>query len=134
MNDFRPWIRPTLIAPFAVLAALTGLAHLSIGLASISGGRLDSWLVAMLMCGFLGAAISVLLIGADLVLLSMRWRRLPTDLAAWLTSGIAPLATLMAWNVIGWGDGQHIPELVLRIVLPMVATAFVVRFVGGSAP
>lgn len=134
MNDFRPWLRPTLIGPFAVVWGLTTLGHVSVGLATITGDRIDSWLVGMLLGGFFAAAVVVGLIASDVALLGAKLRRLPTGALAWASSCIAPVAILMLWSVLGWGDGDSVLELVVRIAWPFAAAPLALRYALGTSP
>jgi hypothetical protein len=135
MNDFTPWIRPTLLGPFVSCFGLVTFAHFSVGEEVLfSGHRFDSWLFAMLLTGFFAAAMVVNLILADVALLRGKIRRLPTGMRGWLSSMLAPLGVFFVWNVHGWGDGSSVIELVVRIVAPMIAVAYASRLVLGSRP
>lgn len=135
MDDFRPWIRPTVLGPYLTTFGFVTLAHLSFGEeVLLAGHRLDSFLLAILTLGFYASALVVLLVIADVTYLRWKWRKLPTGVPAWISSMLAPVVTFGAWASWGWGDGSSIPELFVRIVAPMVFSCFGLRAVLGSAP
>lgn len=134
MTDFTPWIRPTLKGPFLTVWGLTTLAHLTFGVAAICGGRTDSWMLGMLFGSFFASACVAALVAADLVLLRVKLRRLPTGAAAWMTSMLAPVSIWLGWAWLGAGDGEDVPEVVLRIAAPMLLGPLALRLVFGRAP
>ncbi len=134
MSDFTPWLRPTLLGPFITTYALTTLGHLLVGMHALSDGRVDGWLLGMLIASFYAATVCVVLIASDIVFLAVGARRLPTGSSAWTTSLIAPFAVWMAWSMIGLGDGDSIPELVVRIAAPLVAVPAALRWLVGARP
>lgn len=135
MNDFSPWLRPTLLGPFVSSLGLVTLSHLTIGEQVLfAGHRFDSWLVSMMVTGFIAAGVVVNLILADVALLKMKLRRLPTGFRGWASSMVAPIAVFSAWAKLGLGDGESMLELVVRIVAPMIAMAYATRLFLGSRP
>lgn len=134
MTDFTPWIRPTLKGPFLTVWGFTTLAHLTFGVSVLSGGRFDGWMLGMLFGSFFAATCVAALIFADLVLLRMKARKLPTGGAAWLSAMLAPIAIWMGWAWLGMGDGENVPEIVLRIAGPVLVGPLALRLVLGSAP
>jgi hypothetical protein len=138
MTDFGSWLRPTMLGPFVTIFGLVTISHFALGGAAddviFAGHRFDSWLMSMLIAGFLGAAIVVSLIFADVALLSAKFRKLPTGLGAWMSSLLAPFALFVAWHVIGQDGGASVLESVLRFVVPFPASALFVRFALGKSP
>lgn len=135
MNDFTPWIRPTLLGPFVSCFGLVTLAHFTVGEDVLfNGHRFDSWLMSMMITGFFAAGMVVNLILADVALLRSKVRRLPTGFRGWVSSMGAPLSVFFVWNSFGMGDGGSAIELVLRIVGPMIAMAYATRLVLGARP
>ncbi len=136
MNDFGPWIRPTLVGPFLTTFGLVTLAHLVGGDASafwLADHQFDSWLVSMVLTGFVTAGIVVSLIVADVALLAMTWRKLPTGLGAWIGAMLAPFALWLGWHLAG-GPSETVLEGVLRFVVPFPLSALAVRWVFGRRP
>lgn len=131
MNDFTPWLRPTLLGPFLTTWGFATLAFLTSGLVLPNGERLDGWLLTMLSLSFLTSGVVVGLLTADLALLRLRMRKLPTGGAAWLSSLLAPVAVWLAWTFFGWGDGGSVPETVFMIVWPFLGMPLALRFVLG---
>lgn len=134
MTDFTPWIRPTLKGPFITVWGLTTLAHLTFGVAALTGGRLDSWMLGMLFGSFFASICVASLVAADLVLLRTKLRRLPTGAGAWLSSLLAPAAVWMGWAWLGAGDGEDVADAVLRIAAPIVLAPLALRLATGRAP
>lgn len=135
MNDFTPWIRPTLLGPFLSCFGLVTFAHFTFGEEVLfNGHRFDSWLLSMMLTGFFAAGMVVNLILADVALLKSKVRRLPTGLRGWASSMAAPLGVFFVWNTLGMGEGDSVIELVVRIVAPMIAVAYATRFLLGSRP
>lgn len=134
MTDFSPWLRPTLLGPFITTCGFTTLALMTFGLVLPNGEHLDAWLLAMISATFFASTVAVALITSDVLLLRLKLRRLPTGFGAWVSSLAAPLAIWMAWGFFGWGDGESIPELVVRFAAPIFAAPFVLRFVSGTSP
>jgi hypothetical protein len=135
MNDFSPWIRPTLLGPFVSCFGLVTLAHFTLGEQVLfNGHRFDNWLLSMMITGFFAAGMVVNLILADVALLKSKIRRLPTGFRGWVSSMVAPLGVFFVWNTFGMGDGDSVLELVVRIVAPMIAVAYLSRLVLGARP
>ena len=137
MTDFAPWLRPTLLGPFVTMFALVTSSHLALGGAAdevlLLGHRFDSWVMAMLIAGFISCAIVVSLIVSDVVLLAAKLRRLPTGFGGWMSSMLAPFALFFAWRLVGEG-GESMLETALVIAVPFPASALVTRFVLGRKP
>ena len=134
MTDFTPWIRPTLKGPFVTVWGLTTLAHLTFGVAVLTGGRMDSWMLGMLFGSFFASICVAALVAADLLLLRTKLRRLPTGGPAWASAMLAPVAVWMGWAWLGAGDGSDVAEGVLRIAAPILLGPLGLRFVLGRAP
>lgn len=138
MTDFGPWLRPTLLGPFITIFGLVTVSHAALGGAAdamiFAGHELDSWLMAMLIGGFLASAIVVSLIVADVSLLAAKLRKLPSGLGAWLSALLAPFALFVAWHLVGQDQAASVLEAVLRFALPFPASALVVRFALGRRP
>lgn len=137
MTDFGPWIRPTLLGPFVTLYALVTISHLALGGAAdgvlLLGQETDAWAVAMLFASFIASGIVVSLIVADVALLAVKVRKLPTGFGAWLSSLLAPFALMLAWHLVP-GSGESVLEAVLALAIPFPASALLVRFVLGQKP
>ena len=137
MTDFAPWLRPTLLGPFVTMFALVTSSHLALGGAAdeivLLGHHFDSWVMGMLIAGFISCAIVVSLIMADVMLLAAKLRRLPTGLGGWLSSMLAPFALFLAWRFVGEG-GDSMLEMALTIAVPFPASALITRFVLGRKP
>lgn len=137
MTDFAPWIRPTLLGPFLTMFALATVSHLALGGAAdevfLAGQHFDSWVIAMLFSSIIASGVVVSLIAADVMLLAVKVRRLPTGFGAWLGAMIAPFALFFAWHLIG-GESETVLEAALSIALPFPASALLVRFVIGRKP
>jgi hypothetical protein len=137
MTDFRPWIRPTPLGPFATTLTYATLAILlSSGSAALvlpNGDRIDAWFAALLTLSFFAAMCVVGLLAADLFFLKLQLRRLPTYSRAWTSSVLAPVAVLALWMVFGWSEGS-MPELVLSILWPFAAGPLALRFFFGERP
>jgi hypothetical protein len=135
MNDFRPWIRPTVLGPFVTTFSFVAIAHLTFGEeVLLAGHRLDSLLLGLLTMGFFSSALVVMLIMADVTFLQRKWRKLPTGGSAWLSSMLAPVFTFGLWSRLGWGDGESVPETVARIVIPMAVSCYGLRLFFGNKP
>lgn len=137
MTDFGPWLRPTLLGPFVTMFALVTIAHLAVGGAAdevlLLGQHFDSWVMSMLLTGFVASAIVVSLIFADVALLAAKMRRLPTGFGAWMSSLLAPFALFFAWHLVP-GHGESVLESVLAFALPFPISALAIRFVIGRKP
>ena len=135
VTDLGSWLRPTILGPFLTMFALVTISHMAVGNAAdgvfLLGQRFDSWLVTMLITGFVACAIVVSLILADVALLAARWRRLPTGFGAWLGSLLSPFALFLAWHLVP-GPGESMLEGVLAFALPFPASALAVRVVLGK--
>lgn len=135
MNDFAPWLRPTLLGPFVTTWSFATLAHLVAGaLVLPNGERLDSWLVTMLSVSFFAASVVVGLLSADLVLLRGKLRRLPTHGRAWASSLLAPIGVWVAYSMLSWDDVESIAQLVSMIGAPILAAPLALRWALGSRP
>ncbi len=140
MTDFRPWVVPTLLGPlvgswglFATLLFLLdpGSEGGRVVLAPF-GFPVDTWVLAMGFASILGACLVFWLLVADIALLGLRLRRLPTGLRAWVTSLVSPLTLIL---VSAFAPPTESLLGVAAIVLcSFLATAFGLRFVGGLRP
>ncbi len=133
MNDFSPWLRHTVIGPFASCFGLVTFLHFTFGeQAVLSEFHWDSWLVAMMLVGFFAAGMVVNLIVADVLLLRLKMRALPTGWAGWAGSMAAPIAVFFVWNM--FEEPSSVLGNVVRIVLPMLVVAHTLRFALGVRP
>lgn len=136
MDDFRPWLRPTLVGPFATTwTIVTLLLFAQRSLVLPNGERLDVWLLAMLSASTFAAMTVCGLLAADLALLRVKLRKLPTHARAWTSSLLAPLGIWAAWSIVGWGDEDTaIPVLVLLFAWPFVGVPLALRWAFGAKP
>jgi hypothetical protein len=135
MNDFTPWLRPTLAGPFVSTWTAATLLLLAQGLVLPNGERLDAWLLALLSTSFYAAMVVVGLLVADLVLLGAKLRRLPTGARAWLSALAAPLGVWAAWAVFGWGDEDTaVPLIVWLVASPFLGVPLALRWLLGARP
>lgn len=136
MDDFRPWLRPTLVGPFATTWGFVTLLMLGQrALVLPNGERLDVWLLTLLSTAFFAAMVVCGLLAADLVLLRARLRKLPTGGPAWLSSLLAPVGVWIAWSIVGWGDEDTaIPMVVALVAWPFLGVPLALRWVVGHRP
>jgi hypothetical protein len=132
MTSFRPWLVPTLVGPFATMWTLVTLAFLLAGQAQILGERLDTWAVAMLITGFLAAGHVVALLVADVLLLGLKLRRLPTGGRAWASSMLSPFALQLLWMLPV--PVESFFGLAVWIAVSMLAAVTLVRLAFGTPP
>jgi hypothetical protein len=138
MTDFGPWVRPLLIGPFLSTFGVVTILHLLLGDHAadevlFAGHAFDSWLVSMLISGFIAAGIVVNLIVADVALLAVKMRRLPTGFGAWLGALLSPFALHLAMQFFS-GVPESTLDWVMHFVLPFPISAFVLRFALGRKP
>lgn len=138
MTDFGPWLRPTLLGPFLSTMGVVTLAHLVLGdhaadQVLFTGHVFDSWVVSMFVAAIVSCGLVVNLIVADVTLLWLKWRKLPTGGGAWMSALLAPIALHFAMQLFS-GVPETMLDAVLAIVLPFPIAAFVIRFVFGSKP
>jgi hypothetical protein len=135
MTDFRPWLRPTMIGPFATIwAYLTWVMVTAGALVLPSGERIDAWVTLLFLGSFVAAMIVVGLLAADVSLLRLQLRKLPTNGRAWGSSLLAPIAVWTLWLFFGFGDGESVVESIVRFSLPFVAGPLAMRFLFGERP
>lgn len=134
MTSLTPWLKPTLLGPLITLWTLTTLGSLTLGMAAITGDRLDSWAVGMLWASFFGSGLGVLGIGVDVLLLKLKWRQLPTGARAWIPSVLSPFGVAFIWGLPFLPPPESVVGLVLFISLPMVAATFALRMLFGRRP
>ena len=136
MDDFRPWLRPTLLGPFVTTwTVATLLLFAQQALVLPNGERLDAWLLALVSTSFFAAMVVCGLLAADLALLRAKMRKLPTHGRAWLSSLLAPVGVWIAWSVFGWGDEDTaIPVAVLLFAWPFAGVPLALRWALGERP
>ena len=134
MTSFSPWLKPTLLGPLITLWSLTTLGSLTLGMATITGDRIDSWAVGMLWASFFGSGLGVLGVGVDVLLLRMKWRRLPTGPRAWIPSVLSPFGVAFIWGLPFLPPPESVVGLVLFITAPMIAATFALRMLFGQRP
>lgn len=136
MDDFRPWLRPTLLGPFVttwMVATLMLFAQRALVLPN--GEQLDAWLLVLVSSGFFASMVVCGLLAADLALLRVKARKLPTGGRAWLSSLLAPLGIWIAWSVVGWGDEDTaVPLAVLLFAWPFAGVPLALRWLVGERP
>ncbi|MCC6875321.1 MAG: hypothetical protein IT378_13525 [Sandaracinaceae bacterium] len=133
MTNFGDWLKPTLLGPQLVMWVTTTLGAILVGMHALSGGRFDSWLLGMLFASFFAAGISVLLLGADVILLKAGRRKLPTGGRAWLSSCLAPFGVFAIWS-LPWPPPESVLGVVIFLTAPMAASALLVRALFGDKP
>ena len=132
MTSLRPWLAPTLLGPLLLAWGLATFGALTIGAAALTHGFVDDWAVLMLWATFYGSTMGVFLVGADVSLLALKWRSLPTGVAAWISSMVAPVICYGAWIVL---PPPSTPVgLVLLLLAPMAGGAVLSRMFFGSRP
>jgi hypothetical protein len=138
MTDFTPWLRPTIVGPFLGMYALVTFAHLAFGDRAdevlYAGHHFDSWVLSILITSFVAAALVVSLIVADLALLRMKLRRLPTGFGAWLGGLLAPVALHVGWMTMLPGEAGSMLDLALRFAIPFPASTLALRLLIGRRP
>jgi len=134
MTSFGDWLKPTLLGPLFTMWSLTTLGAVLVGMHALSGGRFDSWLLGMLLASFFGAAIGVILIGVDVLLLRSKLRALPTGSRAWMSSLLSPLGVLFIWSLPFLGPPESTLGQILFIVVPMAAACLGARMLFGRRP
>lgn len=137
MTDFTTWIRPTLYGPFVTTWGVATLLSLTQGLALAlpNGERLDGWLALLLSTSFFAAMVVVGLLTADLALLRLGLRKLPTNGRAWLSALLAPFGVWATWMIFGWGDeDSSVLAIVCLIGTPFVAAPLALRWLLGERP
>ena len=134
MTSFGSWLRPTILGPLMTLWILTTMGSVMVGMATISGDRIDTWAIGMLWATFFGSTLAVILIAADVFLLKAKVRRLPTGAAAWISSVLAPFAVFFIWTLPFLPPPESAAGVVVFILAPMLAASLVVRFVFGNRP
>lgn len=132
MSSFRPWLVPTLAGPFVTMWTLVTIAFLLVGQAQILGERLDSWALAMVLSGFLAAGQVVALLVADVALLKLKWRRLPTGARVWLSSLASPFVVQTVFMIPL--PIESIAGLAAWVVVGMLGAATANRLLFGTAP
>lgn len=132
MTSLRPWLAPTLLGPLTVMWGLATLGSLVMGADVISLGLVDDWALLMLWATFFGSTMGVFLVGADVTLLKLKMRRLPTGMQAWMSSLGTPFACYGAWMLL---PPPSTPLGGALFVLgPMFGAALVTRLLLGSRP
>lgn len=134
MTSLSPWLKPTLLGPLLTLWTLTTIGSITVGMATLSGGRLDNWAIGMLWASFFGSALGVLAIAVDVLLLKLKWRSLPTGARAWIPSVLSPFGVAFIWSLPFLPPPETAVGAVLFISLPMVAATFVLRMMFGRRP
>lgn len=134
MTSLSRWLKPTLLGPLITLWTLTTLGSLTLGMAAISGDRLDSWALGMLWATFFGCGLGVLGIAVDVLLLRLKWRQLPTGARAWIPSVLSPFGVAFIWGLPFLPPPESVVGLVLFISMPMIAATFALRLMFGRRP
>lgn len=134
MTSFGDWLKPTLLGPLLTTWGLTTLGSVLVGMHALSGGRFDNWLVGMLAASFFGAALGVLLIGVDVLLLKAKMRALPTGARAWISSLLSPLGVFFIWSLPFFSPPESVLGGVLFIVGPMSTACLGARMLFGAKP
>ncbi len=132
--SFREWLKPTLLGPLLSVWGVTTLGSLLVGMAVLSGGRFDSWLVGMLFGSFFGSALGVLLVGVDVLLLRLKMRKLPTGGRAWISSMLAPFGVFLIASLPFWPPPETVLGSVLALVGPMAGACGGSRILFGTRP
>ena len=126
------WARCTLIGPLLPLWTLVTLAAWFGQVAELTDGKADSWATAMMLVSFVGAFVAVCLVAVDVMLLRLKFRRLPTGFLGWFSSMSAP------FSVVVWLALLPEPSVVVMAVLTLLAAfwlgALSVRVTFGRKP
>lgn len=132
--EFTRWLKPTLLGPLLTLWTLTTLGSILVGMAALSGHRIDGWLTGMVWTTFFGSTLGVILVGVDVLLLRLRFRQLPTGTRAWISSILAPFAVFFIWTLPFLPPPESVAGVVAFVMLPMAAASFLVRVLFGQRP
>ena len=132
MTSFRPWLAPTLLGPLLVMWGLATLGAYAIGTAALTFGTVDDWAMLMMWATFFGSTMGIVLVGADVTLLAMKFRSLPTGGRAWMSSMAVPVITYGGWMFLPPPTSEL--TLVLWMFLPMAAAAVISRMFFGTRP
>ncbi len=132
MTSLRPWLAPTLLGPLLLTWGFALFGALTIGAAALSLGFVDDFAVLVLWATFFGSTMGVFLVGADVALLALKWRSLPTGPAAWISSMVAPVICYGAWVLLPPPSAPL--GLVAFLLAPMAGGALLSRMFFGSRP
>ncbi len=134
MTSFGPWLKPTLLGPLLTSWGYMSLGIWLLGVATITGGHLDDWLIAMLWASAFGCMLGVTSIAVDVALLAAKMRSLPTGVRAWLTSLLAPVGVIFIWQLPIWNPPESVLALVVLLVAPMFVSPLLLRLAFGTKP
>jgi hypothetical protein len=134
MTSFGDWLKPTLLGPLLTTWSLTTLGQVLVGMHVLSGGRFDNWLLGMLFASFFGAGLGVLLVGVDVLLLRLKWRRLPTGGRAWISSLLSPLGVFFILSLPFLPPPQSALGTVITLLGSMSAATFGARMLFSQRP
>lgn len=134
MTSLSPWLKPTLLGPLLTLWTLTTIGSITVGMATLSGGRLDNWAVGMLWASFFGCTLGVLAVAVDVLLLRLKWRQLPTGGRAWFVSVLSPFAVGFVASLPFWPPPETAAGVVLFVFLSMLLATFGLRMIFGRRP
>ena len=129
MKRIAPWLLPTLIAP--VLGAFLYVFFVSQAHPAVPN---VAWYVVAAVAAGLSLMVGWMMAAADVTLLKLQLRELPTGWRVWLMGLAAPFPVLWSWQKMARFAITGLPQLVVTVVLPMLLTAVVLRFVLGTRP
>ncbi|MGE3633220.1 MAG: hypothetical protein AB7P00_25200 [Sandaracinaceae bacterium] len=130
----RPWLAPTLFGPLLSCWGYISLGSLLFGVAALSGDRFDSWLIAMVWGSAFGSMLSVISVVADVVLLKLKLRQLPTGGRAWVSSMLTPFGVFFSLMLPIWPDPDSVLAVVITVIGPMFVSPFVLRLAFAQRP
>ncbi|HHH30772.1 MAG TPA: hypothetical protein ENK57_20850 [Polyangiaceae bacterium] len=132
MKSFRPWLTPALLGPLLTTWGFATLGALAIGAQAISLGLAEEWPLLMMWATLFGSTFAVFVVTADVVLLSLKWRSLPTGARGWFSAMVTPIACYFGWMMMP--QPETILGVVLTVMGPMLGAAFATRFLFGARP
>ncbi len=129
------WLTPTLLAPWiSVYGAVTAFALLGIDRGVF--GKVLGWSLGMLLGSVWAFVFCAVLVGIDVLLLSVRLRTLPAGRRGWGTALLSPglvfgiYAAFPPYRFYPYGPWA----IVAALVAPMVLVAIGVRVLAGQKP
>ncbi len=127
------WLVPSLLAPWiSVVGVVTAFSALGVSWGIVA--RVATWLLGMLVGGLWTIVYCTMCMVADVALLAVRARTLPTGTRGWTLGLAAPVVVFACyamwppysfWRHCAWG-------VALATLAPMLVAVIVSRWVGGE--